>query len=783
MTIDRRDPNPMKETGDIQIYNKKIQEQRLYQLLIAIDDKLEPIKRDILKRDPLPSVEVAYAAIRREIARLNILQTTSSPNPESPEIGSGLVARGSAGKSNFRSESQKREKDDKSKLLCTHCNMKKHTKETCFRLVGYPDWWEKPGQKGKAAVAVGEQDSGDPPKAPIAAVGGTNTGGKSAMPTGFGGAAIGIAHEEETVLETQTQEPEEIESKEPPEVRVLPPRKNRGVPPNRFSPEHKKRESKYPIDGDRGRVGEIAKAFFVTLLSENIPRTAQEASETREWQEAMNTDMKALEENNTWEKCELPKGKKPVGCRWVFTIKYKVDGTIERYKARLVAKGYTQTYGIDYSETFSPVAKIDTIRVLLSVAANKDWPLHQFDVKNAFLHGDLKEEVYMEAPPGFSKEFKKNEVCRLKKTLYGLKQSPRAWFGKFTMAMKKYGYKQSNADHTLFFKRRGELVTCLIIYVDDMIITGSDKEEIAQLRENLFKEFEMKDLGGLKYFLGIEVLRSQGRIFISQKKYILDLLVETGMVDCKPVDTPIIVNHNLKISEGAKPADKERYQRLVGKLIYLAHTRPDIAYAVGVVSQFMHQPQKEHMEAVMRIVQYLKGTPGRGIVFKKGEHLNVEAFTDADWASNPNGRRSTSGFFTLLGGNLVTWRSKKQKVVSLSSAESEFRGIVKGITEILWLKKLMKEIGFPLKLPTQLFCDNMAAISISENPVQHDRTKHVEVDRHFIKEKIEDGTVKLPYVKSENQLILTKAVPRNVFNSVLCKLSIEDPTTQLEGEC
>jgi len=255
-----------------------------------------------------------------------------------------------------------------------------------------------------------------------------------------------------------------------------------------------------------------------------------------------------------------------------------------------VAKGYTQTYGIDYSETFSLVAKIDTIRVLFSIGENKNWSLHQFDVKNVFLHEDLKEEVHMEAPPGFSEDFQRNEVCKLEKTLYGLKQSPRAWFRRFTVAMKRYEYKQNNSDHTLFLKRKGDLITCLIIYVDDMIITGSDIEEISQLKNNLFREFEMKDLGGLKYFLGIEVIRSNKGIFISQRKYIMDLLAETGMVDCKPIDTPMQVNHGLKFEEGANLADKERYQRLVGKLIYLSHTRPDIAYAVGVISQFMHQP-------------------------------------------------------------------------------------------------------------------------------------------------------------------------------------------------
>ena len=321
----------------------------------------------------------------------------------------------------------------------------------------------------------------------------------------------------------------------------------------------------------REGVTDIARAFLTFILAEDIPKTVHEASKKGEWREAMKTEMEALKKNETWEKCILPTGKKPVGCRWVFTIKHQADGTIERYKARLVAKGYTQTYGIDYSETFSPVAKIDTIRVLFSIATNKIWSLYQFDVKNAFLHGDLKEEVYMESPSGFSEDFQRNEVYKLKETLYGLKQSPRAWFGRFIVAMKRYGYKQSNSDHTLFLKRKGDLIICLIIYVDDMIITRSDIEEIAQLRNNLFREFEKKDLGGLKYLLGIEALHSNKGI-ISQRKYIMNLLIETGMVDCKLADTPMQVNHGLKFEEGANLADKERYQRLVGKLIYLSHS-------------------------------------------------------------------------------------------------------------------------------------------------------------------------------------------------------------------
>jgi Reverse transcriptase (RNA-dependent DNA polymerase) len=391
-----------------------------------------------------------------------------------------------------------------------------------------------------------------------------------------------------------------------------------------------------------------------------------------------------------------------------------------------------------------------------------------------FLHGDLEEEIYMEVPPGYENKKSGSLVCKLKKALYGLKQSPRAWFGCFSQAMKKYGFKQGDSDHTLFLKRHNGKITVLIIYVDDMIITGDDVIEIAKLEEQLAQEFEMKNLGGLKYFLGIEVARSKEGIVLSQRKYILDLLAEVGLLDCKPVDTPVAQNIKLGEFPNQVPVDKHRYQRLVGKLIYLSHTRPDIAYAVSLVSQFMHNPSKEHVEAVTRILRYLKGAPGRGLFFRKYGHLDISCFTDADWAGSITDRRSTSGYFSFVGGNLVTWRSKKQVVVALSSAETEFRGIAKGVCELLCLKKLMNELDFESGEPMVLFCDNKAAIDMSHNPVQHDRTKHVEIDRHFIKEKIESKTIKIPYVRSEEQLadILTKAVSSKDFTTILDKLGM-----------
>ncbi|XP_048423745.1 secreted RxLR effector protein 161-like [Pyrus x bretschneideri] len=238
--------------------------------------------------------------------------------------------------------------------------------------------------------------------------------------------------------------------------------------------------------------------------------------------------------------------------------------------------------------------------------------------------------------------------------------------------MRKYGFRQSNSDHTLSLKRRMGKLTTLIIYVDDMIVMGDDKEEISKLKDYLATEFKMKDLGGLKYFLGIEVARSKQGI-----------LAETRMLDCKLANTPMVQNHHLAVHLDQVPTNRDRYQRLVGRLIYLSRTKPDIAYAVSVVSQFMHSPSEAHMGAVERILRYLKSSPGRGIMFSKNDHSRIEGYNDADWASNVTDRRSTSGYFTFVGGNLVTWRSKKQKVIALSSAEAEYRGMAKGVCELL----------------------------------------------------------------------------------------------------
>jgi len=366
-------------------------------------------------------------------------------------------------------------------------------------------------------------------------------------------------------------------------------------------------------------------------------------------------------------------------------------------------------------------------------------------------------------------------VCRLKKSLYGLKQSPRAWFERFGKVIKRYAYIQSQADHTMFYKHSNDgKIAILIVYVDDIVLTGDDCDELAKLKKKLAEEFEIKDLGALKYFLGMEFARSREGIFVNQKKYVIDLLNETGMLGCKPAETPIEPNVKLQLTEVENVKNREHYQRLVGRLIYLSHTRPDISFSVSMVSQFMHAPGPAHFEAVYRILKYLKGTPGKGLLFKPQGHLQIEAYTDADWAGSIVDRRSTSGYCSFVGGNLVTWRSKKQNVVARSSAEAEFRAVAHGICEIMWIRRLLEELKATKSSPMKLYCDNKAAISIAHNPVLHDRTKHVEVDKHFIKEKIDNGLVHMEHIPTGEQVadVFTKGLHTKPFDFLVGKLAM-----------
>ncbi|KAM1480311.1 hypothetical protein ACFX2I_027472 [Malus domestica] len=334
------------------------------------------------------------------------------------------------------------------------------------------------------------------------------------------------------------------------------------------------------------RVSPSHAVFLSKIVALSEPSSFQEADSQLIWKFAMNEELKALNENKTWSITKLPKGMKTVGCRWVYKTKFKSDGSVERHKARLVARGFTQTYGLNYKETFAPVAKMNSVRVILSVAVNHDWPLFQMDVKNAFLHGELQEDVYMKLPPGHPQEGN-DMVCKLHKAIYGLKQSPRAWYAKLSSVLEGVGFKRSNADSSLFVRDSSEGKLVVLIYADDLIVTGDSLTEIQRLKGLLHRKFAIKDLGTLKYFLGIEIASSSKGLLLNQRKYILDLLQEFNMLEAKPVATPIACKEKLGL-DGKLLTDIGLYQRLVGILIYLTIIRLDIMHAMSLVIQFMH---------------------------------------------------------------------------------------------------------------------------------------------------------------------------------------------------
>ena len=488
-----------------------------------------------------------------------------------------------------------------------------------------------------------------------------------------------------------------------------------------------------------------------------------------------------MEANHTWSVVSLLLGKHSIGCKWVYKIKYHSNGTIDRYKARLVAKGYTQQEGVDFLDTFSPVAKIVTVKVLLALASVHKWHIVQMDVNNAFLNGDLFEEVYMDLPLGYKVPSQTSNssgklVCQLHKSIYGLKQASRQWYSKFSQAMINFGFHQSKSDYSLFTKGSGSSFIALLVYVDDIIITCPSVEHIDSLKELLYNQFKLKDLGSLKYFLGLEIARSAAGIVLSQRHYALQLLEDAGFLASKPALVPTDPKLLLNSTDGDLLSDPSSYRRVIGRLLYLTLSRLDITFAVNKLSQFLSQPRTTHLKAAHHLLRYIKVAPGQGLFFAASSTMQLKAFSDADWASCPDSRKSTTGFCVFLGDSLVSWKSKKQTIISRSSAEVEYRAMAAVVSELVWLHQLLQDFKISLISPALLYCANQAAVHIATNPVFHERTKHIEIDRHFVRDKVTKGFVRLLSIRSSHQLadIFTKALPSSSLSSLLSKMAIKN---------
>ena len=504
-----------------------------------------------------------------------------------------------------------------------------------------------------------------------------------------------------------------------------------------------------------------------------------------EWKASTDEEFASLIKNKTWDLVPLPSGKNVVGSKWVFKVKRNADGSVDRFKSRLVAQGYSQTEGIDYQEVFSPVIRYSSIRALLAMANKNDLEIHQMDVKTAFLQGNLDSEIYMKQPEGYVNADKPNHVCKLNKGIYGLKQAARCWNAAIDAFLKGNGYKCSTADSCLYIKSikedNGQVKFVIIaLYVDDILIVSNNNEMLNAEKKLLGQKFDMVDQGKLHYILGMSIHRDRAAktLKIKQSKYLESVLKKFDMENCKPVSTPLEPGRKfVKLQENETPVDVQRYQMAIGCLTYAATaTRPDIAAAVGVLSQFMSNPSKEHWQGIKRIFRYIKGTVNYGLVFKSSSKMNssLYGYSDADWGGDLSTRKSTSGYLFKLCSGIVSWKAKKQSVIALSSTEAEYVALCSATQEAVWLRGLLKSIGFEQVQPTTVYEDNQGAIALSKNTKNHAQTKHIDIKFHYIREAIEKNEIQLEYCPTELQIAdaLTKGLAKQRFEELRTMMGI-----------
>ncbi|KAH9670456.1 hypothetical protein KPL70_016992 [Citrus sinensis] len=492
-------------------------------------------------------------------------------------------------------------------------------------------------------------------------------------------------------------------------------------------------------------VTEINVAYCL-LTEDGEPSTFHEALESSDialWMTAMQEEIEALHKNKTWELVPLPRGRKAIGNKWIYKVKRDGNDQVERYRARLVVKGYAQKEGIDFNEIFSPVVRLTTVRIVLAMCAIFDLHLEQLDLETAFLHGELEEEIYMLQPEGFAETGKENLVCRLNKSLYGLKQASRCWYKRFDSFIISLGYKRLSSDHCAYYKRfKDNDFIILLLYVDDMLVAGPNKDRIQELKAQLAREFEMKDLGPANKILGMQIHRDRNnmKIWLSQKNYLKKILRCFNMQDCKSISTPLPVNFKLSSSMcPSNEAERKEMSRVPGSSQSIHGESWWRAFDSCEEGSEIHQrnlrccmanPGGEHLIAVKRVLRYIKGTSDVALCYG-GSEFTVRGYIDSDFAGDFDKRKSTTGYVFTLAGATVSWVSKLQTVVPLSTTEVEYMAATQACKEAIWIQ----------------------------------RTKHIGVQYHFVREVVEDGSVDLQKIHTKENLadVLTKPINTDKF--------------------
>lgn len=516
----------------------------------------------------------------------------------------------------------------------------------------------------------------------------------------------------------------------------------------------------------RQRVSKDLGKDFITYNIEGDPvtyRDAMASPEAKQWKEAIKSEMDSIVSNATWELIELPPGCSTIGCKWVFKRKLKPDGSVDKFKARLVAKGFKQKEGIDYFDTYSPVTRITTIRVLLALASIYHLEVHQMDVKTAFLNGDLEEEIYMDQPEGYVIPGNENKVCKLVKSLYGLKQAPKQWHEKFDRAVLSFGFEINDSDKCVYTKLKGDECIILCLYVDDILLFGTSLAVVNETKALLSGKFDMKDMGCADVILGLKLTRSTDGIAISQAHYVEKVLEKYGYSHVKSVVTPYDPSKTLHKNKSGVPVSQLRYSQIIGSLMYLANcSRPDISYAVTKLSRFTSCPDRTHWDALDRVLKYLKGTISLGLHYERFPAV-LEGYSDASWIADTAECKGVTGYVFTLGGGAVSWRSVKQTIITRSTSEAELCALDTTVTEADWLKGLLSEIPLVMKPmpPISVNCDNQTTIAqVRSSKYNQKQKRHVRIRLKSIRELVSQGVVSLDFVSSKDNIAdpLTKGL-------------------------